>query len=89
MTYNEAKRKGVIDKSFTFVKIAFRKDCLYERTKWIEGTTWQMGVAFLFAGGNGEEGQEEQLPWTLQTCINLSNQKYPLRARVYCVQVSG
>ena len=39
---------------------------------------------------DNEAGEEERLPWTLDTYLLLSHKKYPSKARFYCVQaVSG
>lgn len=102
MEYDSSKMKGVMDRSFTCVKLAFHKDCsALDMLNKCQEVVWNKGhknYQYFLADGSGTaidsgsfeldlpDGSKESLPWTLSNYLKVSNIRYPSRARLYCVR---
>ena len=102
MEYDSEKMRGVMDRSFASIKLAFHKDSsaidvLNKCRECVWGEEHKNYQYFL-ADGSGTaidscsfdidhlDGKKESLPWTLSNYIRVSNAKYPSRVRLYCVR---
>ncbi len=101
MEYDSEKMKGVMDRSFASIKLAFHKDCsAIDMLHKCRETVWgeQKNYEYFLADGSGTaidscsfevdlpDGTKESLPWTLSNYLRVSNVKYPSRLRLYCVR---
>ena len=102
MEYDFEKMRGIMDRSFASIKIAFHNDSasLDVLNKCCE-TVWgskKRNYEYFLADGSGiainscsfdlnlPDGSKETLPWTLSNYLRVSNVKYPSRVRLYCVR---
>jgi hypothetical protein len=102
MEYDHEKARGILDRTFTSVKLAFHKDCSSSAMiKKCKDTVWGETAGnydFFLADGTGAavssddfkidlvDGSKETLPWTLSNYLKVSNIKYASRLRLYCVR---
>ena len=102
MEYDHGKARGILDRTFTPVKLAFHKDCLSTTMlSKCRDCVWgevSGNFQYFLADGTGAavgcdsfeidlaDGSKETLPWTLSNYLKVSNIKYASRLRLYCVR---
>ena len=101
MEYDYDKAKGILDKSFPLIKVAFHKDCSSsDIILKCQECVWDhsdKNYEYYIADGSGSaicsnfnvdlsDGSRQSLPWTLNNYLRVSSIKYPSRLRLYCVR---
>ena len=103
MVYDSRLQRGVQDRSFTPIKVAFHKDSTHEQmlSKFVE-SVWKdapQNSNFFLSDGSGSsitsknfeidlaDGTKEIVSWSLANYLRVACIRYPSRARLYCVRI--
>ena len=103
MVYDSQLQRGVQDRSFTPIKVAFHKDSTHEQmlSKCVE-SVWKdapQNSNFFLSDGFGSsitsknfeidlaDGTKEIVSWSLANYLRVACIRYPSRARLYCVRI--
>lgn len=103
MVYDSRLQRGVQDRSFTPIKVAFHKDSTHEQmlSKCVE-SVWKdapQNSNFFLSDGSGSsitsknfeidlaDGTKEIVSWSLANYLRVACIRYPSRARLYCVRI--